>query len=366
MKMKVVSVGNEYRIYDDTLKTMDKFPTMNYIVRFSPKSGFYLEKYSDIEINEKIYGIHESKVDKVIKAFNKTNKNLGVILSGNKGIGKSLFAKLLSIKAIDSGIPVIIVDKYVPGIANYIESIDQEIMVLFDEFDKTFCFRPQDGEPDPQVELLTLFDGIPQGKKMFVITCNILDRLNGYLVNRPGRFHYHFRFDYPKSKEIEEYLKDKLDQDYYDQIEKVIKFSKRVDLNFDCLRAIAFELNTGESFEEAIKDLNIINTSREAYHIILHFTNGNTLRIAQTASLDLFSSDTFENVYIYDTHDNYVGDMTFNVSNVIFDPQTFKNIIKGENLNIDWDEEDGKKYSKLKVDYAEIIKKRSDSIHYTV
>lgn len=48
--MKVVSVGNEYRIYDDTLKTMDKFPTMNYIVRFSPKSGFYLEKYSDIEI----------------------------------------------------------------------------------------------------------------------------------------------------------------------------------------------------------------------------------------------------------------------------------------------------------------------------
>ena len=50
MKMKVVSVGNEYRIYDDTLKTMDKFPTMNYIVRFSPKSGFYLEKYSDIEI----------------------------------------------------------------------------------------------------------------------------------------------------------------------------------------------------------------------------------------------------------------------------------------------------------------------------
>ena len=59
-----------------------------------------------------------------------------MILSGHKGIGKSLFAKLLSIEAIRNGIPVIIADKYIPGIAAYIESIDQRVMVLFDEFDK--------------------------------------------------------------------------------------------------------------------------------------------------------------------------------------------------------------------------------------
>ncbi len=29
-------------------------------------------------------------------------------------------------------------DKYISGIASYIETIDQNIMVLFDEFDKTF------------------------------------------------------------------------------------------------------------------------------------------------------------------------------------------------------------------------------------
>ena len=40
--------------------------------------------------------------------------------------------------------------------------------------------------------MLSLFDGLDNGKKLFVITCNEVERLNAYLLNRPGRFHYHF------------------------------------------------------------------------------------------------------------------------------------------------------------------------------
>ena len=90
--------------------------------------------------------------------------------------------------------PVIIVDTYIPGLANFIEEIEQEVMVMFDEFDKTFGgVNKSDGMADPQTELLTLFDGLAQGKKLYVITCNNLNTLSDYLVNRPGRFHYHFR-----------------------------------------------------------------------------------------------------------------------------------------------------------------------------
>ena len=64
-----------------------------------------------------------SKVAKVLKAFPKAEKNLGVILSGNKGIGKSLFAKTLAVEATKVGLPVIIVDTYIPGIASFIEEI---------------------------------------------------------------------------------------------------------------------------------------------------------------------------------------------------------------------------------------------------
>ena len=47
-------------------------------------------------VKEKVYGIHPKKADKVFKAFTKFERNLGVILSGDKGIGKSLFARILA------------------------------------------------------------------------------------------------------------------------------------------------------------------------------------------------------------------------------------------------------------------------------
>lgn len=165
--MKAISTGNVYRIYDDTLKTYDKLPAQPYVVRFAMHTGFYLERYSDIEITEdKIYGVHPEKVLKVLDSFSRYNRSLGVILSGDKGIGKSLFAKLLAIEAMKKGLPLIIVDRHIGGIASYLESIEQEVMVLFDEFDKTFGeVHSRDGEASPQSTLLTLFDGVSPGKK---------------------------------------------------------------------------------------------------------------------------------------------------------------------------------------------------------
>ena len=169
--MRAISYGNSYEIFDDSLKTYEKLPVQNYIVRFSQTKGFYLEKYSDIEIKEsKIYGVHLEKIDKVLRSFDTFQRNLGVILSGDKGIGKSLFAKLLCIKARAKGYPVVVVDRFIPGIASYLESTEQEVVVLFDEFDKTFGdIRSRDGDVCPQASMLSLFDGISVGKKLFVI-----------------------------------------------------------------------------------------------------------------------------------------------------------------------------------------------------
>lgn len=47
--MKAISTGNVYRIYDDTLKTYDQLPAQPYVVRFSNQTGFFLERYADIE-----------------------------------------------------------------------------------------------------------------------------------------------------------------------------------------------------------------------------------------------------------------------------------------------------------------------------
>ena len=73
-----------------------------------------------------------------------------------------------------------------------------------------------------------------------------------------------------------EYLHDKLNEKYWDEIAAVVSFTQRTNLNYDCLRAIATELNAGESFKSAIVDLNILNTDRLLYDIEVMFNNGKT------------------------------------------------------------------------------------------
>ena len=110
------------------------------------------------------------------------------------------------------------------------------------------------------------------------MTCNELYSLNSYIVNRPGRFHYHFRFDYPTPEDIREYLHDKLPEEKHGEIEKVVDFSRKTSLNYDCLRAIAFELDGGANFAAAVIDLNIMTTEDEEYDVYLYFDNGIVLQ----------------------------------------------------------------------------------------
>ena len=367
--MKVIKIDNTYRTYGDDLKTFDKLPAQVYTVCFSKNSGFYLERHSDIEIKEsKIYGIHNEKVNKVIKTFSAFDKNLGVILSGNKGIGKSLFAKELAKEVIKKDIPVILVDTYIPGIASYLEEITQEVMVLFDEYDKTFGgVIAQEGMPDPQTELLTLFDGLGTGKKMFVITCNFIGNLNDYLINRPGRFHYHFRFDYPNAEEITEYMTDKLFQEYYQEIEKVISFSKKVDLNYDCLRAIAFELNTGSHFEEVIKDLNIINLYNETYIVTLYLKDGRKSSV--NLNVDLFDKTATNGSDCF-CIDGIFLDVSFEIANVRYDTEKYINIVSGSDIimkpDSTCDKDEIEEVNKMEPAYITLVKLKAKSIHYAV
>ena len=187
--MHIVESGKRYRIFNNAITTYDQLPPKTYRVDYDPDTRtFSLLEAHDFEIPEtKIYGQHLDKVKKVLNAMDKMNRNLGVILSGDKGIGKSLFSKCLGLKARKKGIPVILVNEYNEGIANFLEEIEQTVMILFDEYDKTF----NDKKYNCQAEMLSLFDGVSAGKKLFVITCNEIQSLSQYLINRPGRFHYH-------------------------------------------------------------------------------------------------------------------------------------------------------------------------------
>lgn len=375
--MKVVNTGNKFILYDDSLKTYDKIPAGTYVVCFDKFSGFFLRSKPDMQIAEKVYGQHIEKVNKVMASFDRFNRNLGIILSGDKGIGKSMFARMLSCECIKKDIPVIIVDSFIPNIAAFIESIDQEVMILFDEFDKTFAKSGNDGE-DPQATMLSLFDGTSNGKKMFVVTCNFLWSLNDFLVNRPGRFHYHFRFEYPSPAEIRTYLEDKIPESMYDQINAVIAFSRKVNLNYDCLRSIAFELCSGTSFSDAIQDLNIINMNQENYKLFLYFDNGEKIQSDGAERIDLFDSEEQEEITLYFGNDcgTEICDVSFSVCDCKYDPSTNATIIPADALDIDWYKYNGdndkkekevvSRFKNAKPLYLSLIRKAGKSIHYSV
>lgn len=259
--------GGKFQIYDKNVGVHEKLPNTVYRLDFNENTGFYLTMLSDFVINEKLYGSIIDKIKLVVESYDKAERSVGVILSGKKGLGKSIASKKLCQLFIEKGLPVILVGKAIPGIANYIQSIDQEAVLLFDEFDKNFkdngyCdfSRSFEASTVAQVasnELLPLFDGIDSQKRVYIINCNKVSDISQYLINRPGRFHFHFILDYPSEKDIVDYLRDNLKDPNDKIIREVILLSKRTKLNYDSLRAICFELNIGHSFDDIERFLNI-------------------------------------------------------------------------------------------------------------
>lgn len=333
--MNVIKTGGNWTIYDDAIESFDKLPAGTYMINFSKMMGYFLTNHNDLEVKEtKIYGDTEKKVDKILRSFSLTDRNFGVILSGPKGVGKSLFARVLANKAAENDLPLLICSGYTPGIASFISSIDQEVIILFDEFEKTFSEKDN---TDPQEEMLSLFDGVDSGKKLFVVTCNEVRHLNEYLLNRPGRFHYHFTLTNPTAIEVEEYMKDKLDLKYQNLIPQIINFSLGGSLTYDCLRAIAFEINNGYSLEETVQDLNISRDKVLYYDIRIEFEDGQIF-LARKACLDFYRDYCRE--WCQDNNSDIGFSLVFKTSDIKYDPERTIQHLDPDKVTIQYDNSD--------------------------
>jgi hypothetical protein len=187
----------------------------------------------------------------VIRTFLSRPAATGVMLTGEKGSGKTLLTKNIAIELAKQGIPTIVINAPWHGdkFNSFIQTITQPCAILFDEFEKTY-------DRDEQEAILTLLDGVFPSKKLFMLTTNDKYRVDFHMRNRPGRIFYMLDFKGLDSEFIREYCQDNLENKGH--IEKIVSIASLFsEFNFDMLKALVEEMNRyNETPQESLKMLN--------------------------------------------------------------------------------------------------------------
>jgi hypothetical protein len=241
--------GNQILFGGET-EIIEKIPKGNWIILADEnQKNFRLEKQPDFTIPKKIYGKETEVFHKVLKSFNKYKKSLGVLLSGNKGSGKTLSAKRI---AVESKLPTLILTQPFTGehFLNFLSAINQPVVMYVDEFEKVYNTH------ELQEMFLPILGGAFQSSKLWLFTSNSTF-LNEFLISRPERIKYHIRFknlsDDTKEEVIEDLLEDK------SQLDSLMDLLDMIGgISIDSLINIIEEMNlVEEDAYTVIRDLNV-------------------------------------------------------------------------------------------------------------
>lgn len=261
--MKIIQNGSDFSFADVTAVN-DELPKGVYILKQNPMTKqYFLSKKEDFVLPKKIYGDH-SIVKRWLTSFeNNSEKNLGIILSGLKGSGKTITAQKF---CMESKLPVILITESFCG-PDFIDFLTNGLLgkciIFIDEFEKVYDRK------DEAVDLLSLMDGNFPTKLIFLLTVNEF-RISEFLVNRLNRIKYRKHYSDLEEEIIDEVIEDLLINK--DHKQSIYDFFERVNMRtFDLLVNVIKDMNLFN--EDAIacgKHLNLEATSKyyDVYEIV--------------------------------------------------------------------------------------------------
>lgn len=284
--MSILQIGTNF-FFSEVKNLTEKLEEGVYTLKYDErKSEYYLQQANTFSLPSKIYGDH-SIVDRWLKTWENTSKNLGICLAGMKGSGKTITAQLFCLKA---KAPIIVIDEDpVDAIAfkSLITSPHLFGSIIFlDEFEKVFQ------NPDAQNRFLNLMDGAYNTHLVFLLTINE-PKLSNYMSNRLGRIKYYKEYSNLDDLVIDQIIEDKLIHKEYKQ--SIYDFLQKVDMiSMDIMVNLINDINLfNESALECAKHLNIQNEP-QFYKVIEVFKESEHFLSIERISFDTFEKSSIE------------------------------------------------------------------------
>lgn len=254
-----------------------EFPLLEnaiYTIGVDQHGRFFLSKSSDgFTFDYKIYGLETKLVERAIKTYRTTKGNLGILLNGLKGTGKTVSSKIIANKLEQ---PIILVDTKYEGVQFFLNSITQDITIFIDEYEKVF------GEA---AGMLTIMDGASnsQHRRVFLLTTNEL-YVDRNLIQRPGRVRYLKKFDDLKPEIVEEIIDDCLIHKQF-KGELLTFISALETITVDIVKAVISEVNIHEEGPSAFEDIFNVKKLSGRYNVMIRDENNDMVELATSAAI---------------------------------------------------------------------------------
>ena len=316
-RMSWIQTGNTYRSAVGDVFNVESLPKGIYDIDFAPFTGWSITKTADeFTFNYKIYDLETDFINHVITAFNNCESNLGVLMYGTRGSGKSASAKIICNKI---NLPIFVIkpiqDMSTSNLIDYISTFNFDCVFLFDEFEKNFSKEDS--------SILSIMDGVYTSKyrRLFILTTNNLS-VNENLLSRPSRIRYLKEFGNLSLDAINNYLDDNLSKENYEHKDEIISYIDTLEIStIDILKCIVDEIRIF-GYDEFIKSKKFFNTKTNSYNYYIRYEVFDIDEESDKKAFDNYSVSKFveeiKNIKLhpkpckfdYETDDEFVNAMT--------------------------------------------------------